>query len=98
MDIKSGDAQLTGVDKDFDAKPKGVRLEAANNSYNEAYAAVQEQGSKINVYVLAQQGPTEGMVFVENNIKKHKIQVSTSIAQQRLDKLTRVKHKNVALT
>ena len=38
------------------------------------------------------------MVFVENNIKKYRIQIPTSIAQQRLDKLTQVKHKVVAMT
>ena len=75
-----------------------MELEVATNSYSKAYDTVQEQGNETDVYGLGQQGPTEGMVFVENNIKKYKIQVSTSIAQQHLDKLTRVKHKNVALT
>ena len=72
----------------------------AYEPYCEAYDAVsQEQGYKIEVHGLGQQGPTEGMVFVENNSEKHRIQVSKSIAaQQRLDKLTLVKHKNVALT
>ena len=38
------------------------------------------------------------MVLVENSIKKNKIQVPTSMAQQRLDWLTWVKHKVVAMT
>ena len=46
---------------------------------------------------LGQQA-TEGMVFVENDIEKNKIQVPTSMAQQHLNKLTRVKHKVVAMT
>ena len=75
VDIKLGDAQLTGVNKDFDAKPTGVELEVATNSYGKAYEAVQEQVNKIEVYGLRQKGPTEGMVFFENNVKKYKIQV-----------------------
>ena len=103
VDVGSGNAKLPGVDTDFDAKPTGVEMDTG--TYGEAYDAFpQEQGNKVEVdgldkvYGLGQQSPTEGMVFVENNIKKHKIHVPTSIAQQHLDKLTRVKHKNVALT
>ena len=100
-EFKLGDAQLTGVENDFDAKPTGVELEeleVATDSYGKAYDAVpQEQGNKIEVYGLGQQGPTESMVFVENDIEKYKIQVPTSMAKQRLDKPTRVKHRNIAL-
>ena len=42
-EVKSGDAQLTGVDNDFDAKPTGVELEeleVAIDSYGKAYDAV----------------------------------------------------------
>ena len=31
VDIELGDAKLTGVDKDFDAKPTGVEAEVATN-------------------------------------------------------------------
>ena len=76
-----------------------MELEVATNSYGEAYDVVpQEQGNKIAVYGLGQQGPTEGMVFVENNIKKYRVQVPASMAQQCLEKLTQVKHKVLAMT
>ena len=62
-EVKSGDAQLTGVDNEFDAKPTGVELgepECATDSYGNTYDAVpQEQGNKIQVYGLGQQGPIE---------------------------------------
>ena len=88
-EAKSDDAQLTGVENDFDADPTGVELEemeVSTDSYGKAYDAVpQEQGNKIEVYGLRQQGPTDSMVFVEkvfveNNIEKYKIQVPTSMA------------------
>ena len=60
MGIELGDAQLTGVDKYFDAKPTGVELEVATGSYGKAYDAVpQEQGNKIKVYGLGHQDPIE---------------------------------------
>ena len=103
VDAESSNAKLPGMDTDFDAESTGVEMDTG--AYGEAYEAVpQEQGNTVEVdgldkvYGLRQQSPTDGMVFVENNIEKHRIQVSTSIAQQRLDKLTQVKHKNVALT
>ena len=50
-EVKLGDAQLTGVDNDFDAKPTGVELgepECTTESYGKTYDAVpQEQGNKI---------------------------------------------------
>ena len=53
-EVKSGDAQLTGVDNDFDSKPTEVELEemevATDSSYGKAYDAVpQEQGNTIEV-------------------------------------------------
>ena len=79
VDVKLGDAKFTGVDKDFDAESTGVEVD--NGAHGKAYDAVpQEQGNKIVVYGLGQQGHTEGMVSVENNIKKYRIQVPTSIA------------------
>ena len=63
VDVKLGDAEFTGVDKDFDAKSTGVEVDAG--AYGETYDAVpQEQGNKIEVYDLGQQG----MVFVENKL------------------------------
>ena len=74
-------------------------MEVVSDPYGEAYDVVlQEQGNDIEVYGLGQQGPTESMVSVENNIENYKIQVPMSMAQQRLEKLTRMKHKIVAMT
>jgi hypothetical protein len=108
VDVELGDAKPTGVDKDFDAEPTGVEVDtgtygkaydAVTGSYGEAYDAVpQEQGNKIEVYGLGQQGQTEGMVFVEKNTEKYRIQFPTSRAQQRLKLPTQVKHKVVAMT
>ena len=91
VDVESGDAKPTGVNKDFGAKPTGVELDTG--AYNEAYDAAvpQEQGSEIELYGLGHQGLIKGRVFVENNINKYRIQILTSIAQQRSDKLTQVK-------
>ena len=43
------DAELTGVDMEFDAKPTGVEVDTG--AYGEAYDTVpQEQGNKIEVW------------------------------------------------
>ena len=79
------------MDKDLDAKFTGVEVDtgaysetydSVTDAYGKAYDAVpQEQGNKIEVYGLVQQGHTEGMMFVEKNIEKYRIQFPTSRAQ-----------------
>ena len=97
MDFELGDVNFTGVEVDTGAY--GETYDAATDAYNKAYDVVpQEQGNKIKVYGLEQQGQTEGMVFVEKDTKKYRIQFQMSRAQQRLKLLTQVKHKVVAMT
>ena len=54
--LESGDAELTGVDTDFDANPTGVKMDTG--AYGEAYDAVPQkrnevyQGNKLAVYGL----------------------------------------------
>ncbi len=49
VDVHSGDAELPGVDTDFDAKPTGVEVDT------EAYGDVPQEQNE--VYVLGQQDP-----------------------------------------
>jgi hypothetical protein len=49
VDVQSGDAELSGVDTDFDAKPTGVEVDT------EAYGNVPQEQNK--VYGLGQQDP-----------------------------------------
>jgi hypothetical protein len=49
VDAQSGDAELPGVDTDFDAKPTGVEVDT------EAYGYVPQEQNK--VYGLGQQDP-----------------------------------------
>ena len=94
---KDLDAESTGVEVDTGAY--GETYDAATDAYGKAYGAVpQEQGNKIKVYGLGQQGQTGGMVFVEKDIKKYRIQFPTSRAQQCLKLPTQVNHKLVAMT
>ena len=108
VDVELGNVKFTGVDNDLDAKSTGVEVDtgangetydAATDAYGKAYDTVpQEQGNKIKVYGLKQQGHSEGMVFVENNIEKYRIQFPKSRAQHCLKSLTHMKHKVVAMT
>ena len=51
VDIKLGDAKLTGVGKDSNAKPTGVEVDTG--AHSETYDAVpEEQSNKIEVYGL----------------------------------------------
>ncbi len=73
------DVEVTGVNKDLDAKSPGVEVDTGPYG-SKAYDAVpQDQGKKIKVYGLGQQVPIKAQ---SKEGKKHKVALT----------LTRVKH------